>query len=180
MVARTKKDILNAYNELIKTVNMDHITVEMLADAAEVSRATFYRYFKDKYDVMNYNYKMLLDNMASPTKCHSYIELYENLYKHGKKNWRFLQNAFNTDGVNSFCNYIAEHSKELVEQITVQNRNGNGFTAAENLQLDVFIIGIGIMYKNWIFDKYNLTPAQAAQALYEVMPETLRDMWWID
>ncbi|MBR5015534.1 MAG: helix-turn-helix transcriptional regulator, partial [Clostridia bacterium] len=51
MPYRTKNDILVAFNVLAEKKGFERITVQMIADEAGISRATFYRYFKDKYDV---------------------------------------------------------------------------------------------------------------------------------
>ena len=59
---RTELDILLALNRLIARMDMEKITTEKIVAEAKISRATFYRYFKDKYDVLNRNYKELLDN----------------------------------------------------------------------------------------------------------------------
>lgn len=152
----------------------------MIIHEADISKATFYRYFKDKYDVMNFNYKELLDNYSSPEESGSYRELYEKLYQYGIRNWKFLQRAFETTGYNSFCEFIGTYSYELIEKITGQNRGGQGLTETEKLQCDVFCIGVSFMYRNWIFEKYPLSPSEAADALYDIMPASLRDYWWID
>ena len=178
MVERTKKDILAAFNTLIKTKDMDRITVEMIIKEAGISKATFYRYFKDKYEVMNYNYTQLLDALSSPEHSSSYRQLYEQLYRYGRRNWQYMQKAFATVGKNSFGEYIENYSRQLVEQITQHCRDGQGLTETERLQCDVFCNGIPYMYERWIFSNYSLTPAEAATALYELMPATLRDLWW--
>ena len=53
--------ILDAFNRLIAEKDFQKISVEMIMNEAKVSRSTFYRYFKDKYEVMNANYKNVLD-----------------------------------------------------------------------------------------------------------------------
>lgn len=178
MIQRTRKAIVTAFNTLIKNHSIEKITVEMILKEANVSKATFYRYFNDKYDVMNSNYKELLDRFSSPDCSSNYTELYEKLYKYGIRNWKFLQRAFETTGCNSFCEYISGYSYNLILRITRQNRDGAVLTEVEKLQCDVFCHGVSQMYKNWIFEKYPLTPAEAAQALYDIMPVTLRDYWW--
>ena len=60
MPERTRLTILHAFDRLVERVGFSKITVSMLVKEAGVSRATFYRYFKDKYDVMNYNYKQMV------------------------------------------------------------------------------------------------------------------------
>lgn len=46
------------------------------------------------------------------------------------------------------------------------------------MQIDVFCYGISYMYKKWTMGKYNITPARAADLLYEMMPETLKYYWF--
>ena len=60
MLSRTTTAILNAFNRLITEHDFQKISVDMIISEAQVSRSTFYRYFKDKYDVMNSNYKLLI------------------------------------------------------------------------------------------------------------------------
>ena len=61
MISRTHNAIVNAFLVLIKEHDFNKISVDMIMKKATVSRSTFYRYFKDKYDVMNATYKNLLD-----------------------------------------------------------------------------------------------------------------------
>ncbi|MBO6127261.1 MAG: TetR/AcrR family transcriptional regulator C-terminal domain-containing protein [Pseudobutyrivibrio sp.] len=178
MIERTRDSILRAFNQLIIRYDLSQITVDMIIKNSKVSKATFYRYFKDKYDVMNLNYKLLLDELSSPKISSSYLELYEHLFEYGQKKWKFLQRAFEMQGTNSMYEYIASYSKNLVFEITADNRNGGTLTSTEEFQLDIFLAGISTIYKTYIFDKYQLPPHEAAKALYDLMPLSLRTMWW--
>ena len=66
MLGRTMTAILDAFNRLIAEKDFQKISVEMIMNEAKVSRSTFYRYFKDKYEVMNANYKNVLDYYVAP------------------------------------------------------------------------------------------------------------------
>lgn len=179
MVDRTKKDIVDAFNRLISKIEFDQITAKLIAEEAGISKATFYRYFKDKYEVMNYNYKALLDSCLCRGDCHNYRDLYFHLFYTAQKEWKYLRYAFHSTGVNSFENYIYEYSLALAERITKENRNGAGFTAEESLQCDVFCHGITFMYQNWIFGKYPISADRAADVLYDLMPDSLRHYWFL-
>lgn len=63
------------------------------------------------------------------------------------------------------------------EDITKANRNGEGLTEQEDLQLDVFCYGISYMYKNWVLGRYPLSADQAADALFQMMPESVKYYW---
>lgn len=177
MVARTKMAIVEAFNTLIAEMSFEDITIQAIIDTAEVSKATFYRYFKDKYDVMNYNYKQILDDAVRMSTVRNYRDLYLRLYQLGETKLRAIRGAFRSTGVNSFERYIYDYSRSVVEEVTQLNR-GCGLTQEEDLQLDVFCYGISYMYKKWINAQYDITPSDAADRLYEIMPPTLKDYWF--
>lgn len=52
------------------------------------------------------------------------------------------------------------------------------YTAIVELQVDVFCNGICAVYKNMAQQRYKISTAEAADALYEMMPESLKHYWW--
>lgn len=174
----TESEIVHALNRLIARVEMDRITTQMIVEEAGVSRATFYRHFKDKYDVLNRNYKDLLDSCLRQSR--NYRELFFQLYTFARDEWSGFHRAFHTTGVNSFESFITEYSRSVVEAITRQNRSGAGLTEAEALQLDVFCFGVSSMYRKWTHNEYSLSPEAAADALFALTPSTLRDCWFVE
>jgi len=177
---RTMIIILNAFNRLITRYDFHKISVDMILKEAEVSRSTFYRYFKDKYEVMNSNFKYLLDYYVSPEQSSSYRDLCHHLFAHAQVDLKVFRRALETTGFNSFSNYIYEYSYQTALAITRSNRSGGGFTPAEELQVDVFCNGICAVYKNLVYQRYRIDPATAADALYEMMPDSLKHYWWTE
>jgi len=175
---RTYQTIVNAFNHLIKETDFHRITIDMIMEKAMVSRSTFYRYFKDKYDVMNANFKDLLDYYVSPERSSNYRELCFHLFHYGQEHLSVFKKAMESTGFNSFSNFIYEYSYKTALAITRSNRNGEGFTPVEELQVDVFCNGICAVYRNMTSQRYNITPSEAADALYEMMPESLKHYWW--
>ena len=179
MASKTAKAILDSFNKLIVEHDFHKITVDMIMKAAEVSRATFYRYFKDKYDVMNANFKNLLDYYVSPQKSSNYRDLCFHLFEYGLEHLQVFKKAMESTGFNSFSNFIYEYSYQTALEITKQNRDGQGFTPAEELQADIFCNGICAVYKNMVNQRYKISASDAADALYEMMPESLKHYWWV-
>lgn len=58
-VEKTIRSIRNALLELLRDKEFDRITVKEICERAEISRITFYNYFKDKYDLMNDMFQLL-------------------------------------------------------------------------------------------------------------------------
>ena len=178
MVNRTLNAILAGFNRLISEVDFHKISVDMIMKEAGVSRSTFYRYFKDKYDVMNLNFKNILDYYVTPGRCHNYRELCYHLFSYAQDNLKAFKRALDSTGFNSLSNFIYEYSYQTALKITRHNRGGEGFTPAEELQVDVFCNGICAVYRNIANQRYKIDPGTAADALYEMMPESLKHMWW--
>lgn len=178
MVNRTKTAIINGFNRLIANVDFQKISVDMIMRESGVSRSTFYRYFKDKYEVMNANYKNILDYYILPEHSHNYRDLCFHLFQYGQENLKVFRRALDSTGFNSFSNFIYQYSYQTALAITRANRNGSGFTPAEELQVDIFCNGICAVYKNMVCQRYQLDAAVAADALYEMMPKSLKHYWW--
>ena len=50
---RMKYKLANAMKELLVHTPVDKITVKQIVDQCNVTRPTFYRHFKDKYDLIS-------------------------------------------------------------------------------------------------------------------------------
>ena len=53
-VAKTRKLILNAFLKLLKEKGFEKITIQDIADEADINRGTVYLHFEDKYHLMDY------------------------------------------------------------------------------------------------------------------------------
>lgn len=51
-VTRTVRDFQNALLTLLETNSFDHLTVDQICNEALLHRSSFYRYFNDKYDLL--------------------------------------------------------------------------------------------------------------------------------
>ena len=50
----TKRLIAESFKELVKRKSFEKLTIKMISDEAGIIRPTFYNYYRDKYDVMEY------------------------------------------------------------------------------------------------------------------------------
>mgnify|MGYP000205340242 CR=1 FL=1 len=56
---KMKYKLANAMKELLVHTPVDKITVKQIVDQCDVTRPTFYRHFKDKYDLINWYFDVL-------------------------------------------------------------------------------------------------------------------------
>ena len=126
----TQRRIRDAVFACMAHTDMDKIRVSAVIRIAHVSRSTFYRYFKDKYEVMNANFKILLDYYVAPERSKNYRDLCYHLFEYAQDNLKVFRRALESTGFNSFSNFIYEYSYQTALAITRSNRNGSGFTPA--------------------------------------------------
>lgn len=178
MSERTKRDIVTGFNSLIKKMDFEDITMEMIAKETSVSRATIYRYFSDKYEIMNYNYKKLLDECFTIDASQTLEDVFYALFKEAKESWQPLYRIFGTTGVNSISTFIAEYSYQVAHDAIIK-KTGKEFTPSEEMQLHAFCGGASYNYAKWVHGDYgDLSIEDAAHALYQLVPKQWRGNIW--
>ena len=175
-----RETILNAFNELNTKSDFDSITVFQIARKAGVSRATFYRWFKDKYDVMNYNYSSLVDGYMNSPDVTTMEDLFVLLLEAAERNREKMVPLFKSEGVNSFYSFIRNYSFTAAKNIYEYGDVHGGDTKRkvmseqEALQLRIFASGAASFYKDWIHGSYTLSAREAAKAMAEILPSYLK------
>lgn len=176
----TKQRILNAFNDLIERNGFDNVTVFDIVRHAGVSRATFYRHFKDKYDVMNYNYSSLVNRHITESGISSMCYLFELLLEEGTKYRKPLVPLFDTEGVNSLYRFIYAYSFETgrnlyeYHDLHVQDEKYASLSEKETFQLKLFAGGAAAVYEEWIKGKFDLNAKEAACSMSDLLPEFLK------
>lgn len=68
---RTKLWIINSLLDLLERKEYASITINMIADNAQLGRRTFYRHFDTKDEAMKYITELLMDEFAANVKAHN-------------------------------------------------------------------------------------------------------------
>ncbi len=83
-VRRTQKLLREALIELIEERGFDSLTVGEITERALVSRAAFYRNYKDKYDLVEQIYDEAMDSLlkaVAESNTHS-LQIWESFFEH--------------------------------------------------------------------------------------------------
>ena len=95
--SRTKKAICDAFAELMYEKELSKITVQELADRADVERATFYKHYYDIYDVyekMESTFLIELGEIITEQGIKSKFEVYPAVFEYIKKNPKIFKMIF--------------------------------------------------------------------------------------
>lgn len=62
-ITRSKRDLRNAFFELVKTRSFDKITVTDICRIATINKMTFYKHYQDKYDLLDDCVRSVAENV---------------------------------------------------------------------------------------------------------------------
>lgn len=175
MKNNTRDHILNVFNELMDKKAFEKITVEEICRAADISKPTFYRYYKDKYDVMTYNFRKLFDQYLELAFEGKMEEFLTAMYQATQDNFEPIKRTFEILGRNSMNDVIYSFCVGAMVEMLAKKQDGE-ITKKQRIQCDIIAYGVSYIGDNWINGRYDLTPEEAAAATLELMTPELREL----
>ena len=117
---KTEDKIIRSFKKLVNEHSFEKITVTMIAEDVGISRPIFYRYFKDKYELMDYMlYNEVTKELEVLLEHNMILEAIKYLFTHIINEAKLYRKLFETTGQNSFeqvmieqfTNFFNEHLK---------------------------------------------------------------------
>ncbi len=176
--ARTREKIWEAFYELCETVPFQKITVEQIATRAGVSKATFYRHFMDKYDVLNYSATEVAGRLIRREECRGWQDFLVHMFREIGSKKDYYRRAFRISGQNAHTSFLFEYSYETMEKCCLQAHGRDSLSAEEGFMIAHYCHGcVGIM-DDWLRDDGGLSADEIAAVCYRIMPAGLKDTWF--
>lgn len=183
-VRRTRKALMQALIELTIEKGFSAITVQDLADRAMVNRATFYRHYLDKYDLLD-QYMNEVYELTAAQEAPSLVQTHDadtgsppvgmvRMLEHVQQNADFYRGMLGAKGDLAFVQKIQHYSEMRLRSLLP----GSGAqVTSKNPPVDLCIsylshAGVG-MLAWWLKDGQQHTPGQVAAWLYQLNIATL-------
>ncbi len=178
MKRKTAKEILaDTFRELSENTPIDKITVKDITENSGYSTATFYRQFKDKYDLIAWGYSRDLEKIMVPFgKDRSlWKKTLSDAAEYYNRNKTYLANLLlHTSGYDSFLRYMTEiHIESLSECLKDPSGCQAGDDHAE-MYVRIFCMGTVSFTCEWILGKHDLTVQELTEVYQNALPEALR------
>lgn len=113
---------------LLEEKSFEEITVNEICNIANYPRATFYNYFDDKYDLLNYCWTLLckeihLDNLENIEPENRLFEILNSIYDFLDSNINELKsiihmNTLDGELISSFIIYLKNQVKDIMQKST--------------------------------------------------------------
>ena len=180
-MVKTRLEIKQAFIHLLKERSFDELTVKEIANEANINRATFYKHYEDKYDLIAHLEEAIITKVRVIIEESSPIDLTTNIlnqpayqtivdmYRYIGSERELIEVLISPKGNQSFLTHM---------QFLLENMLRNHFVhieptkqrAAELELLVVYLASahLGLM-KHWLLKRLTYTPEEMAKMLMEIL-----------
>ncbi|WP_072499682.1 TetR family transcriptional regulator [Olsenella phocaeensis] len=135
----TKRHIVDGFVRLLHKHSYPSITVEMILAQTDVSKTTFYRYFRNKSDVMDAYFQQVYDAAILDEGCRDLEDLFAAILEKARSNPEQYR-MFETTGYNSYLRFIYRYTFSMGSRI-IETAWKRSLSEAESLHVAFFCAG---------------------------------------
>ena len=178
MKRKTAKEILTAsFQELAAVKSIDKITIHEIVDNCGYSPATFYRHFKDKYDLIAWEHTRAVAKIVDQTSSDDY-QWTQTLYDGARlynENKEYLVNLLqHTSGHDSFMRYMTEINCAALEKYILSVNDNQKLTNEEMMYIKIYCHGLVGLACEWMLGQINTTLEEIAEVYEQSIPDPLK------
>ena len=179
MKRKTAKEILaESFRELAETVPIDKITIKDIVYNCDYSPATFYRHFKDKYDLIAYDYVQRTSEIIAKfgTEGYEWKQIVTDCMRFFDKNRKYMKNLLlNTKGMDSFMRYFADANIGHITECILKNASMKELSHDLEVYVRVYIFGTVQLTCQWLLGESDSTADHLAELFEKAVPEPLKE-----
>ena len=171
----TKEILAESFHELAAAKDIDKISIRDIVDNSGYSMATFYRHFKDKYDLIMWDYARKASRISEEMKRDGTIlsHVMEDGARRFHEGKAYLGNLLlHTSGRESFVQYMTEVNYRVFLQQILKDSEPDKTTA---LLSRTYCLGAVALTCEWLTGRLDLTVEELAALYEDALPQRLRE-----
>ena len=172
-IMNAKKILYNSIYKLMQENRIEKITVDMILKESEVSRATFYRHFRDKFDLINWYHASFVEKELF----HSDQSWEQIIYKAAVfmlENKHFYFKAVKFQGQNSLNEFILKYYTSFVEARYKKGSGQTTLSVKEQLAIAYHCSGAVRIFNEWVSGGMAIPPEELTDYFCDLIHDELR------
>ena len=175
----TKEVLVESFRELAEVKSVDRITIQDITTNCGYSISTFYRYFRDKYELIAWAYVNSLQKavLCIPNLQNNWQRVILSALEICQNNKKKILNLIqNTHGYDSFFMILINiNSEELKKYI---QRNVKEITIEGDLELCIraYCSGMVFLLCEWLQNKFTISSEQLVKIFIKALPEEIKQL----
>lgn len=178
MKRKTAKELLaDSFRELAAGKSVDKITVKDITENCGYSPATFYRQFKDKYDLIAWEYSRNAAEIMNQVGVNGYAwkETLADGARYFEREKEYLANLFlHTSGLDSFMCYMTQTNDSHLRKCVMQAMGTDELDEKTSMYIHLYCHGTVALTCDWVLGEYPVTAEELAEVFEKSLPEPLR------
>ncbi|MPW25864.1 TetR family transcriptional regulator [Alkalibaculum sp. M08DMB] len=166
----TKNIFAESLERLLKKNNLDDIQVSEIVSATSLSRKTFYRHFRDKYDLTSWYFSQfyedsfgrITDNLNWEEALLRYLEIFEDKY-------HILKNAYESRDTNGLRNFDINVTRITYEKYLF-SRSVDITSEIMQFAIDIASRGGTDMVIEWLHSGMKMDKKKLVELLKRTLP----------
>lgn len=171
-----KQMIAVSMENLLQTTKLEDITVGDILNKADISRTTFYRYFEDKYALVNWIYSQYLEELTEKYQeviCFQWLMYDLTTFLKSKKS--FFLRIIQYTGQNSFDEYFLKSTTEFLTSNLKKIRNMKQLEKEDRYMVSYNAAGTVRIVLDWLNGGCLEEPKELTAYITLSMSEKLRE-----
>lgn len=170
----TKELLYQSFIKLTTEKPIEQITIQNILDDCNIARSTFYRYFRDKYELMS---SYCFDKIASFKAAHTNLNasLYEiqcqvlcDTVRFVSDNQEYFSSIAQYSGQNCLQEAFIQHGKKYYRDLLNES-----LTNELCFAIDYHVYGESLIFLDWIRGNLNIDSDTLCELILGMMPATL-------
>lgn len=145
-IEKTKNSIFAALIELMKSKNFDKITINEIAQKADINRGTFYSHFEDKNELLEACITNQLSRLVNDCSNQEPELLLLESFKHIEENFSIFHTLLNNKGPVEFRNIL----HDTMINSMYKNSKSAGDELSDEIRSEFFVSGMIGVIEWWI------------------------------
>lgn len=166
----TNQQLQDALLNLMATKPFEKITINNIADTAHVNRSTFYRYYDDKYQLLDRIEERLIEqidqirNQANPLQSSRSQDLLQTEVSFFNKYFKELQILLGSNGDQHFETKLTQGFNERFETLTHHQDNARAMMIRQ-----VIVATSMTVLKFWLFNADPIDAEEVLQSIADIL-----------
>lgn len=165
-----RRQILQTVYTLAQRQAIKDITVNDILAEATVSRGSFYKYFSDKYDVVNSYYDEAMAAIFKNCRAYTWQGIFTTIVTYIESHPAFFVAAFHDAGQNSFTEYFRQYLNRRFGEIITTHSDHHDLSADDQKAIQFFVDGFVTYIRHWTLDGRHQPAAELGRDLALFMP----------
>lgn len=180
MKRKTAREILvDAFREVAGSKDVDKITVKDITENCGYSTATFYRHFRDKYDLIVWSYTQAVTATMGQigregyTWAHTLLEGARFFDRHRDVLANLL---LHTSGHDAFVQHMSEVNYQALKDHVLKSTGREALDVTTDMYVRMYCMGTVCLTCEWILGRYPISPEELAEVYKACLPKPLHPL----